>query len=148
MGGTAGNAITLVENATNLVASGAALSGGTGVSFQEGVDYTVDYDNGVLHITDNSAIVDGTDIDVYFGTRSSTRERVISGSTPVEGALMYIAANPKGTDFNYMLPWIKVTPNGDYALKGDEWQQIPLNIEILKPTNKEAIYMNGRPLSV
>ena len=148
VGGTGGNSITLAENATNIVASGATLTGGTGVSYIEGVDYTVDYDNGVLHITDESAIVDGSDVDVYFGVRSSTRDRVISGSTPVEGALMYIAANPKGTDFNYMLPWIKVTPNGDYALKGDEWQTIPFNLEILKLPASEAIFMDGKPAFV
>lgn len=148
VGGTAGNAIGLAENATNVVASGANLSGGTGTSYIEGTDYTVDYDNGVIEILDTGGISDGTDIEVFFAVRSSTRDRVISGSTPVEGALMYIAHNPKGTDFNYMLPWIKVTPNGDYSLKGDEWQTIPFNLEILKPSNGEAITMDGKPVFV
>jgi hypothetical protein len=44
-----------------------------------------------------------------------------------------------------MLPYVKLSPNGDYALKGDEWQQIPLSIEVLKASGKEAIYRDGVP---
>ena len=42
------------------------------------------------------------------------------------------------------MPYVKISPNGDYALKGDEWQQIPFNIEILKKTGFEALYSDGR----
>jgi len=143
--GTAGNSIATTENGSGTSWGGATLSGGTGTSYVEGTDYSVDYDNGILTIIDGGAIGEGDDIDVFFGVEASTRDRVISGSDAVEGALMFIAANPKGKDFNYYMPWIKVTPNGDYALKGDEWQQIPFNLEILKPTNSPAITMDGKP---
>jgi hypothetical protein len=139
----------LTEDATNTAASGAGvLAGGTGTSYIEGVDYTVDYDAGVLHLLDTGAVAEGANITVDYGTRSSTRERVISGSTPVEGSMLYVEKNPKGRDFTYLLPWIKVTPNGDYALKGDEWQQIPFNLEILKPTRGAAIQVDGKPAYV
>lgn len=143
--GTAGNAITVSEDSADASWGAANLSGGTGESFIEGTDYTMDYDNGVLTIVDGGAINDGEDITADFSVRGSTRDRVISGSEPVEGAMMFIAFNPKGKNFNYYLPWVKITPNGDYALKGDEWQTIPFNLEILKPTSSEAIYMDGRP---
>lgn len=110
-------------------------------------DYTIDYDTGMLTIVEGGGIVDGTNLRVDYTTLTSTQVQVISGSASVEGAIRYIAHNPKGEQFDYTFPWVTISPNGDYALKGDEWQQIPLNIEILKPTNKEAIYMNGRPFT-
>lgn len=117
------------------------------VPLVEGTDFTMNYDVGMLTLLDTSLIaVDGVDLDVTFAVRNSTRDRIISGSTPVEGAMQYIAFNPKGKNFDYYLPYVKITPNGDYALKGDEWQQIPFSIEALKPTSGEAIYMDGRPV--
>ncbi len=110
------------------------------------VDYTVDLLSGIITFLEGSAIaVDGVDIDVTYAVAGSTRERVISGSEPVEGAMMYITKNPKGSDAVFFMPYVKITPNGDYALKGDEWQQIPLALEILKPTVGEAIYRDGTP---
>ncbi len=110
-------------------------------------DFTVDFDTGVITFLDGSTLaLDDTDPVVTAAIKSHTRDRIISGSTPVEGAMMYIAYNPKGKNFDYHLPYVKITPNGDYALKGDEWQQIPFNLEALKPTNGEAIYMDGRPV--
>lgn len=113
----------------------------------EDVDYTVDLTNGIVTLlTTATGIVDGDDMVVTYAVAGSTRDRVISGSTPVEGAMMYVANNPKGDNLNYYLPYVKITPNGDYALKGDEWQQIPFSIEALKPTTGEAIYMDGTPV--
>lgn len=112
----------------------------------DGTDYTIDLDAGVIHFIEGSALaVDGADIDCTYAVAASTRERVISGSTPVEGAMMYITANPKGKDAVFIMPYVKITPNGDYALKGDEWQQIPLSLEVLKLEGKEAIYRDGQP---
>ncbi len=143
-GGTPSNSIATLESGSMSSWGGATLSGGTGGAFVEGTDYEVNYDTGQLTILSTGSIVSGTDLDVVFSVRASTRDRIISGSEPVEGAMQYIAHNPKGKNFDYYLPWVKITPNGDYALKGDEWQQIPFNIEALKQTNAEAIYMDGR----
>lgn len=147
--GTAGNSIALTVSGNDITASGAGnLAGGTGTAYAPGTDYEMDFDTGLLTILDGGTISDGDDIVVGFGVRQSTRERVISGATPVEGSLMFVAANPKGKQFNYYFPWIKITPNGDYALKGDEWQQIPFNLEVLKPSASEAIFMDGKPAYV
>lgn len=114
---------------------------------EAGVDYTVDYMNGMIHLLETSEVaVDGVDITVEYAVAASTRSRVISGSEPVECAIRYITKNPKGTDSQFFMPHVKLTPNGDYALKGDEWQQIPLSMEILKPTGGEAIYRDGNPV--
>lgn len=110
----------------------------------EGTDYTVDMELGRIYIVPGGSIVDGSDLKVSYKTKTSTRQRVISGSAPVTGQLRYIAQNPKGENFDYLMPYVSISPNGDYALKGDEWQQIPFNIEVLKKSGQEAIYMDGR----
>lgn len=114
-----------------------------------GTDYTIDLDVGIISFIKGSLVaVDLADVIVTFAVRASSRERVISGSEPVEGAMMYVTKNPKGTDCVFYMPYIKITPNGDYALKGDEWQTIPLSLEILKPSTGEAIYRDGKPAYV
>jgi hypothetical protein len=60
--------------------------------------------------------------------------------------MMYVTKNPKGDDAVFLMPSVKITPNGDYALKGDDWQQIPLSLEVLKPNAGEAIYRDGTPV--
>lgn len=113
------------------------------------VDYTMDFDNGLIQFIETSTIaIDGADITVTYGVAASTRSRVISGSEPIECAIRYVTRNPKGDNCQFFFPYVKLTPNGDYALKGDEWQQIPLSMEILKPTGAEAIYRDGRPALV
>lgn len=121
-------------------------AGGGGSTYVVNTDYIIDYDLGRLTIVEGGGIADTTDIDVNYTTLASTRTRIISGSKPIEGALRYISFNPQGKQFSWYMPYVKLSPNGDYALKGDEWQQIPFNIEILKKSNLEAIYIDGSPL--
>jgi len=116
-----------------------------GVAFVEGTDYEMDYDLGRLYIKAGGGIANNTNLIVSYQVRAATFERVISGSEPVSGVLRFIAQNPTGDDIDYYFPWVKISPNGDYALKSDEWQTIPFNIEVLKRTDREAIYADGRP---
>lgn len=112
-----------------------------------GTDYEINPDLGRITILEGGSIPANGGITVDYTTKTSTRSRVISGSKPIEGALHYIADNPAGENFDWYMPWVKLTPNGDFELKGDEWQTIPFNVEILKQSGKEAIYVDGRPLS-
>jgi hypothetical protein len=116
-----------------------------GTTFTAGDDYVVNTDTGMLEIPEDSAIAEDADILVTYAVLASTRDHAVSGSEPVEGAFKFIAFNPKGPNRDYTMPWVKITPNGDYNLKGDEWQAIPFNLESLKPVGKEAIYVDGRP---
>ena len=57
--------------------------------------------------------------------------------------------NPKGANRDYYFPYVKLTPDGDYALKGEEWMQIGFSFEILKKAdNIEGAYVDGRPTVV
>lgn len=147
--GTAGNAIALLKSGTNITVSGATLTGGTagGATYVVDVDYKLDPDVGLLELLNTGSIVDGSDIEVEYSLKAATRDRVISGTNAVEGAMMYVAKNPKGKNIDYRMLHVQVRPNGDYALKGDEWQQIPMTLQILKPrSSAAAITADGRPV--
>lgn len=108
-------------------------------------DYTLDAELGLVTILESGAIAAGANVDITYDRAAKSRVQIISGTQPIEGALRFISYNAEGDKFDYYMPHVKLSPNGDYNLKSDEWQQIPLNIEILKPADREAIYIDGRP---
>ena len=116
-----------------------------GTVFVVDTDYTIDLETGRLYIVPGGNIVDGTSLLVDYTIRASSRSRVISGGTPIEGAMRFVADNPKGPNLDYYFPRVQISPNGDYALKSDEWQTIPFSLEVLKREDREAIYLDGRP---
>lgn len=115
-----------------------------GVALVHGTDYIVDSTLGRIEILEGGSVLDGDVLSASYTTAASTRQRIISGSTPIEGAVRFIADNPTGNNVDYFFPSVTLTPDGEYALKGEEWQEIPFTMEILKPAGKEAIYMDGR----
>ena len=73
---------------------------------------------------------------------------MISGSTAVSGSLRYVAYNPEGEQIDYFMPSVTLSPNGDFALKSDEWQVIPFNIDVTKrDADTAAIYGEGRAVT-
>lgn len=121
---------------------------GTPVVYDEVDDYLIDMKSGRLYIVPGGDIVNGTKLEVDYKTTTQSKARVISGSSPLEGSLRYIARNPVGKQYDYYMPWAKITPNGDFALKGDDWQTIPFNLEILKKSSAEAFYITERTADV
>lgn len=113
-----------------------------------GTDYVLNAELGRVEILEGGAVVDGDELTCDYTVAASTRTRIISGSAPIEGQLRFVAHNPTGENIDYLLPYVSLSPNGDYALKGEEWQQIPFNIEVLKPDNGEALYADGRAVTV
>ena len=54
-------------------------------------------------------------------------------------------ANPEGAKMDYFMAYVRLSPNGDFALKGEEWQQLSLTVEVLKAGDLERLYIDGRP---
>lgn len=145
--GSDGDNIALSVSGANLQVSGANLSGGTGTGLQPKVDYNMDFDAGLLSFVDDSAVaVEGATVTVTYGVLGSTRSVVLSGNQPVEGALIFASKNPKGPDSKLRMGWVKLSPNGDYNLKGDEWQQIPLTVRVMKAEGQPAFRRDGKPV--
>lgn len=56
----------------------------------------------------------------------------IGKADAIYGSLMYKSDNPVGDNVNYWFPYVNLTPNGTFALKGDTWQTLSFTCECLK----------------
>jgi hypothetical protein len=121
---------------------------GGATTYVAGTDYQVFPGAGMIAILEGGSIVAGADLEVEYDIIASTRDRVISGRTTFEGALQFLTRNALGEDRVYYMPKVKLRANGDFALKSDEWQNLPFSIEVLKPAGLlEAIYVDGTPIA-
>ena len=117
-----------------------------GTTYVALTDYTVDAELGRLYIVPGGAI-DGTDpIIVTYATAASTRSQVVVGAgTTIEGALRFISYNPTGPRRDFYWPYVQLRADGDFAMKGDEWQQLSFAFDILKRDGYASEYIDGRP---
>lgn len=115
-----------------------------------GTDYSLNAETGLLTILDTATFPDGTDITVGYTKGAVSRDRIVAANdVTVEGALQVRAFNARGVQRDFFLPYVKMTPNGEINLKGDEWQVIPFTLEILSPGDGRAsVYIDGRPYVV
>lgn len=109
-------------------------------------NYEVDLELGRVYIEPDAAgIADGDDLTIEYDVEAGTRDIVIGKGTEVRGALRFISANPVGSQTDYFWPYVKLTANGDFNLKGDEWLQIPFSFEVLKKdATTERVYIDKR----
>lgn len=111
-------------------------------------NYQSDGDLGQLYIEADSAdIPDDTEIQITYDVAASSRGQVISGSSAIYGQIKFIANNPKGVNRDYYFPYVKLSPDGDYNLKGDDWLKMGFNFEILKRGSLEAAYVDERAVA-
>lgn len=110
-----------------------------------GDDYTVDLETGMIYIVPGGAITDASTIELTYDLAAVSRDRIISGNDAKVGELFFESKNPVGEKRDFLFPKVRIYPNGDYALKGDEWQQIGFQAKVLKRGALEAIYCDGRP---
>jgi hypothetical protein len=144
LGRTAGNPSGL-RNVTTVVVKNDA---GSPVTYALGTDYTVDLAQGRIYTVPTGTIIDGTtNLVVTYGATAASRERIVTSAVAsVDGALRFVAFNPKGPNRDWFFPYVRLSPNGDFALKGDDWQKIPFNMDILQLDAATAhIYIDGRP---
>lgn len=134
-----------VRNVSNVVVK-------KGVAFADTVtmagNYEVDETLGRLYIeADATGITDDLEIQVTFDVTASTRGQVVSKNRSIYAAIRFVADNPKGVNRDYYFPYVKLSPDGDYNLKGEEWQTMGFTMEILKKaSNIESVYIDERPV--
>lgn len=111
--------------------------------------YTVENETGRVLLHDDAPdIVAGSTIEVTYGVMPQTETVVIAKGQAVEGELQFIANNPVGANDDYYWPRVRLTPDGDFSLKGDEWQTVSWNFEILKKDSvTERQYITRRKAS-
>lgn len=135
--GVGGNAIALAEAvaAAGFTVSGATLTGGSaGGVIASTNNFTVDTARGRITILEDPADISNDDvIEIAYDVLVGERSIVVDEENQVEGRLRFIADNPRGTNKDYFWPRVKLTPAGEFALKGETWQTITFNMEILQP---------------
>lgn len=121
-----------------------------GTTYVAGTDYTVNLENGGLVILEGGAIAEDSDIIVNYAATATSYNRVVTAdNAEIYGAMFLESRNPKGERMDYYIPYCSIRPDGDFALKGDEWQQLPFSFEILKLDDQTpSIIINGIPGSV
>lgn len=111
-------------------------------------DIRFDAETGSFTVLPSSLVVtdDEQDVIVTFDITAASFNRIVSGSEAnLEGELFYKAINGKGLNFDYYFPYVQLAPDGDYALKGDDWQQLGFTFQALqRDTGTAIVYTNGR----
>lgn len=109
-------------------------------------DYVFDARSGMIQIVATGGITAGEDIEVTYNVRAHTRSRVVTGNESFLVAIRFIEDNPVGDDKIVSMPKVRVTPGGEMEMIGDVFQEIAFNLNILKPTNGDAITIDGEPV--
>lgn len=103
-----------------------------GVKVLDPENYALDTATGMLWIEDTApAIIGDVQLVITYDRLASSQEVIISGDDIVECALRFISDNPTGEQKNYYMPKVSISPDGDYALKGDDWQQLGFTFDVL-----------------
>lgn len=107
----------------------------------------IDLRKGRVYIeTDADEIADGDTLTITYDVKSQQRTVVVGSGKEIRGALRFVSANPIGSQRDYFWPYVKITPNGDFALKGEEWMQLPFSFEVLKLANRERVYVDDEAI--
>ena len=145
--GVSGTAPAGVRNVSAVVVKDSA---GT-VTYTLGSDYEVDLALGRVQVLAGGLIDDGDVIKVDYTRSATTWDRAKSGATAeVSGAMRVVAANASGTNRDWYFPKVTLTPSGDLPViqEGTEFTTMEFGVEILRPANGEAMYVDGRPQAV
>jgi hypothetical protein len=129
LGLTAGNPIGS-RNVSNVVVTNVTQA--NAVVVMAG-NYEVDAVTGRVYVLDDAPDIDEDDeLSIAYDSALGTEEVVIAQNEIIEGRMVFIADNAAGENRDYIWPYVRVRPDGDFSLKGDEWQQMSFGGEILK----------------
>lgn len=145
-----------VRNITNfqivVAAAGTSISTGSGdITSIPGAtplpsdQYEIEVETGRLYIEPDAANVPGAGMTaaVQYDVDAQTRTIVIGKSDMIYGALRFLSDNPVGTNKDYFFPKVALQPDGDYALKGDDWQVMSFSFRAMKKnSNLQRLYID------
>lgn len=130
--------------ARNVTVTGITIAS-VAVNNANNVNYLVDGPLGRVFIAaDAPGIADDAVITVTYNVAAGTVKSVISKDQQIRGALRFISLNPVGDQKDYFFPYVNMQPDGDYALKGEDWQVMGFNFTALKLGTQERVYVTAR----
>lgn len=118
-------------------------------TYDAGDDYMLDAERGTLQILATGAIVAGA-IKVAYTKAAVTWEGLRSGSSgELVGALRVVSDNATGSNRDFYMPKVSLVPSGELPViaDGTDFAQMEFEADVLKPSNGEAIYVDGMPLA-
>lgn len=124
------------------------LSSVAGLTQLAGENYELDALTGEVYIEpDAPDLIAPAKLYAQYDRYAQAQDIIVASDTQVRGALRFISDNPKGLQKNFYFPLVTLTPNGDFALKGDDWQTLPFNFAVLRKdcnTKLQVIYGSAR----
>ncbi len=112
---------------------GVQATGGITIDGVDADSYVVENETGRVYINaDAPDVGDGVAYEISYGVAAGVDDIVIAKGEVVEGEMLFLANNAAGENKDYFWPYVKLTPDGDLPLKGDDWQTMSFNIEVLK----------------
>lgn len=133
-----------------------AISGGdgdissiTGVTALPHENFELDTTTGRLYIESDAPAINGSvQLVVKYDRVAYSQDLIISSDDSIEGALRFVSDNPEGEQMSYYLPKVSIAPDGDYALKGDDWQVMSFTFDVLKRDCKtKRVYAYRNPIT-
>jgi hypothetical protein len=99
----------------------------------EAGNFEIDAVTGRIYILETAAdIAAGDDLTIDYTAAAGTEELVVAAGTTIEGRLEFFADNAAGQNRDYIWPCVQISPDGDFSLKGDDWQTMNFSLEVLK----------------
>lgn len=120
----------------SLVTIEGAVDGQASAALVLNQHYRVDLKRGLVEF-----LVAVEDVTASYTVAPGTRRVVLGGNQTIEGELKFFADNPKGTNKDTYWPFVQLSPDGDYALVGTDWQTVGFAVSIMQPAD-------GRPRSI
>lgn len=111
-------------------------------------DYSVDLERGIVTLADTSSVfTDGDTLVATFDVAASSREQTVSGQKTIRGKVKFLSSNPQGSDKDYYMPSVIISPNGDFALIAENSVlSTPLTVDIQIKPPLAAVYVDGAVL--
>ncbi len=109
-------------------------TGGTGVEYTEGTDYTMNYDRGTITAIDGGAIAAGSDVFVISDNAAYNDWHVagFSGQAPMGKLTIHSCAVESGMDVTYVFELIRLSMDGDFNMvSAEDFLTIPLKIDMM-----------------
>lgn len=134
-GGTSGATATMSGSPTFTAGTITVKTTSGSTYYTEGADadYTLNEVNGLLYFPVDSSIVDATSLTVYFAAPAATYTKLTAlTSTGLEGKIRYVSDNPVGGQYEMLIWRVRLKPNGDTALIGDDWAKLGFQGDILR----------------
>lgn len=114
----------------------------SGSTYYASTDFSVDAVSGRIYFPSTSTIVEGTSLTANFGVAATTYNKINAlTSVGQDGKLRYVSDNPQGGQYEMIIWKVRIKPNGDTALIGDDWATLPFQGDILR----DATYHPSSP---